>query len=74
MIFQLTGPAFWSFISIIIVHALTEDEEKMTEYYKKLEKMYANLPKFDIKIVYGNLNAKIGRKEMYGPVGMSTYK
>lgn len=51
-------------ISIINVHAPTEekDEDEKNAFYDMLEGAYDNCPRNDVKIVIGNLNAKIGRE------------
>lgn len=51
-------------ISIINVHAPTEekDEDEKDTFYDTLEGAYDNCPRNDVKIVIGNLNAKIGRE------------
>ena len=51
--------------SFICVHAPTEDksvEEKDT-FYEMLEREYDKCPNNDIKIILGDLNAKIGRQD-----------
>jgi hypothetical protein len=58
-------------LSIINAYTPTEDEELVKdEFYQNLEKAYAAAPSNDIKMVIGDLNAKIGRDETYiGTVG-----
>ena len=52
-------------ISIINVHAPTEDaeEEKKNEFYEDIETLTDSIPRFDVKIIIGDLNAKIGKEE-----------
>lgn len=52
-------------ISIINVHAHREEktDEDKEELYEQLAQVYSRLPAADIKIVLGDLNAKIGREE-----------
>jgi hypothetical protein len=55
--------------SIINVHAPHNgrpDKEK-DDFYSLLEKTYLERPKHDIRIVIGDLNAQIGREEVYRP-------
>lgn len=56
-------------ISLINVHAPTEDkeDEEKDEFYDELERAYDSCPRSDIKIVIGDLNAKIGREDIYLP-------
>lgn len=51
-------------ISLINVHAPTEDkpEVEKDEFYSDLEEAYNKCPKNDIKIIVGDLNAKISRE------------
>jgi hypothetical protein len=53
-------------LCIINVHAPTEDSEEMEkeEFYSLLERIYDSTPSNDIKIIIGDLNAKIGREEI----------
>lgn len=50
--------------SIVNVHAPTEDmsEAEKEEFYEALESVTQNIPKHDIRIVIGDLNAKIGQE------------
>jgi endonuclease/exonuclease/phosphatase family metal-dependent hydrolase len=55
--------------SIINAHAphnLRPEKEK-DEFYARLEKTYKECPKHDIRIVIGDLNAQVGREEIYRP-------
>ena len=56
-------------ISIINIHAHTEEKEDDTknEHYELLEEEYSKLPGYDLKIILGDENAKIGREEEYRP-------
>lgn len=49
-------------ISIINVHAATEDKdmEIKTYFYETVMQILDRIPKFDVKIVLGNFNAKVG--------------
>ncbi|XP_045502209.1 craniofacial development protein 2-like [Colias croceus] len=56
-------------ISLVNVYAPTElavDETK-DQFYEQLELIYDQLPSYDIKIVLGDFNAKIGREDIYVP-------
>ncbi|CAH1111657.1 unnamed protein product [Psylliodes chrysocephalus] len=56
-------------ISIINVHCLTEDkeEEEKEEFYEHIEQIYNKIPRYDIKILIGDFNAKIGKETIYKP-------
>lgn len=56
-------------IYMICVHAPTEDkeEEEKEHFYHLLEEVYTNAPDHDMKIVIGDLNAKVGRESLYEP-------
>jgi hypothetical protein len=51
-------------ISTINAHAPTEDKEEggKDSFYKKLERAYDKLPANNIRIVVGDMNAKIGKR------------
>jgi len=57
-------------LSIISVHAPTKekDEEEKEKFYEDLQKIHNKIPKHDIVIIMGDLNAKIGKEEVYKQV------
>lgn len=57
-------------ISIINSHAPSEekDPEIKTKFYEELERILGKVPRFDIKFVMGDMNAKVGREEAYKEV------
>lgn len=56
-------------ITILSVHAATEDknEKKKEEFYEKLKRAYDFASRFDMKIVMGDFNSKIGKEDVYFP-------
>ena len=56
--------------SLICVHAPTEekDDDEKDNFYEDLDQIYEECPKRDIKIILGDLNAKIGQEEVYRPI------
>lgn len=57
-------------ISLISIYAPTEDaeEEEKDAFYGILEEEVNKLPQYDIKIVIGDANAKVGREEIWTEV------
>lgn len=55
--------------SIINVHAPHNEkpEEDKEAFYNQLAKAYRKCPKHDIRIVIGDLNAQVGREQVYRP-------
>lgn len=66
----LTIEAQWFDITFINVHAPTEEkcDAIKEEFYNELEKIYSELPARNIKVVLGDLNAKLGRENIYREV------
>ena len=50
-------------LSIVNMHCPTEekDEEVKEEFYKEIERWYNMNPNYDVKLVMGDCNAKIGK-------------
>ncbi|XP_060518457.1 uncharacterized protein LOC132697179 [Cylas formicarius] len=59
----------WYNYTLISTHAPTEDkdEEVKDEYYEQLEQTISAVPKQDMLIILGDLNAKVGREEAFRP-------
>ncbi|XP_072387989.1 uncharacterized protein [Diabrotica undecimpunctata] len=55
--------------SLVAAHAPTEEKEEQVKdnFFKKLEELINNLPKQDMYIILGDLNAKIGKEAAYKP-------
>ncbi|XP_055855997.1 uncharacterized protein LOC129919171 [Episyrphus balteatus] len=55
-------------ISLICAHSPTEEKDDTTKdnFYELLEKTYEQIPSYDIKIVLGDFNAKLGREDIFG--------
>jgi hypothetical protein len=55
--------------SIINAHAPhnMRPEKEKDDFYARLEKTYNECPKHDVRIVLGDLNAQVGREEIYRP-------
>ncbi|XP_031334013.1 uncharacterized protein LOC116164026 [Photinus pyralis] len=54
-------------ITIVNIHSPTEDKELTvkSEFYEEVGRILERTPKYDVKIVLGDLNAKIEREEEY---------
>ena len=52
-------------LTIISAYAPTEDkgEEEKAEFYSKLERICNGVPKYDLLVIMGDFNAKVGREE-----------
>lgn len=48
-------------------YVLTEDKdlEIRNEFYEELSQTTENIPRYEVKITLGDLNASVGRKEEY---------
>ena len=55
--------------TIINVHAPTKlsTEEEKDSFYDPLQKTYEQSPSYDVKIVIGDMNAQVGKEEIYCP-------
>jgi endonuclease/exonuclease/phosphatase family metal-dependent hydrolase len=54
-------------LSIISAHAPAEEEadEEKVKIYEVLQKVHNKIPKHDIVLIMGDLNAKIGKEDVY---------
>ena len=55
--------------SLINAHAPTNEssDDAKEEFYEKLSKAYDDCPSYDVKIILGDMNAKVGREEIFRP-------
>jgi hypothetical protein len=66
----------WSHIFVLNVHAPTEDNIDCVKdsFYEELERIFDKFPKYHMKILLGDLNAKVGREDMLNrQLGMKVY-
>jgi hypothetical protein len=55
--------------SLICVHAPTEEkDDDKDNFYEDLDQIYEECPKRAVKIIIGDLNAKVGQEEIYRPI------
>jgi hypothetical protein len=43
------------------------EEEAKDQFYEQLEQAYAACPSYDVKLVMGDANAKVGRETLHQP-------
>jgi endonuclease/exonuclease/phosphatase family metal-dependent hydrolase len=57
----------WCLIIVLNVHALTEDKIYYAKdsCYKEMERVFDKFPKYYMKILLGNFNAKEGREDIF---------
>jgi hypothetical protein len=57
----------WCNIIILNVHAPTEDkiDDIKDGFYEELEQIFDKFPKYHMKILLGDFNAKVGREDLF---------
>jgi exonuclease III len=65
----------WCHIIVLNVHFPTEDTTYVKDsFYEKLERVFNKVPKYHMKILLGDFNAKVRRKDIFKPtVGNKGY-
>jgi exonuclease III len=56
----------WCHIIVLNVHAPTEDktDDVKDSFYEKLERVFDKFPKYHMKILLGDFNARVGREDI----------
>jgi hypothetical protein len=56
-------------IIVLNVHAQTEDKIDYVKdsFYEELERVFDKFPKYHMKILLGDFNAKVGREDIFIP-------
>jgi hypothetical protein len=50
------------------VHAPCEDKsDHVNDIYEELGRVFDQFPRYDMKILLGDVNAKVGRKDIFKP-------
>ena len=59
----------WHNIIVVNVHASSEEksDEAKDSFYEELEQVFDNFPKYHMKILLGDFNAKVGRENIFKP-------
>jgi len=59
----------WRNIIVVNVHAPSEEksDEAKDSFYEELEQVFDQFPKYHMKILLGDFNAKVGRENIFKP-------
>ena len=59
----------WRNIIVVNVHAPSEEksDESKDSFYEELEQVFDHFPKYHMKMLLGDFNAKVGRKNIFKP-------
>jgi len=59
----------WRNIIVVNVHAPSEEksDESKDSFYEELEQVFDHFPKYCMKILLGDFNAKVGRENIFKP-------
>jgi len=59
----------WHNIIVVHVHAPSEEksDESKDSFYEELEQVFNHFPKYHIKMLLGDFNAKVGRENIFKP-------
>jgi exonuclease III len=57
----------WCHIIVLKVYAPTEDkiDDVKDSFYEEFERVFDKFPKYHMKILLGDFNAKVGREDIY---------
>jgi len=59
----------WFNIIVLNVHAPSEEksDESKDSFYEELEQVFGHFPKYQMKILLGDFNARVGREKIFKP-------
>ena len=59
----------WCNIIVLNVHAPSEEESDSSKdsFYEELEQVFDRFPMYDVKILLGDFNVKVGRENIFKP-------
>jgi hypothetical protein len=65
----ITLKSRWCDIIVLNVHAPTEekDDDIKDSFYEELEEVFDQFPRYHMKILLGDFNAKVGREDIFKP-------
>jgi hypothetical protein len=66
----------WCHIIVLNVHAPTEDrtDDMKDSFYEELERVFDKFPKYYMKILLGDISAKVGKEDFLNrQLGMKVY-
>jgi exonuclease III len=57
----------WCYIIVLNVHAPIEDktDDEKVSFYEELERVFDKFPKYHMKILLGDFNAKVGKEDIF---------
>jgi hypothetical protein len=60
----------WCDIIVLNLHAPTEDKDDVIKdsFCKELEEVFNQFPRYHVKTLMGDFNAKVGREDIFKPV------
>jgi exonuclease III len=66
----ITLKGLWCGIIVLNVHAPTKDKDDdiKASFYEELEQVFDQFPRYHIKILLGDFNAKVGREDISKPI------
>jgi hypothetical protein len=66
----ITTKGHWCDIMVLKMHAPTEDKDEdiKDSFYEELEEIFDQFPRYNTKILLGDLNAKVGREDIFKPI------
>jgi endonuclease/exonuclease/phosphatase family metal-dependent hydrolase len=66
----ITLKGHWCDIIVLNVHAPTEDKDDVIKdsFYEELEQVFDQFPRYNMKILLGDFNAKVGREDIFKPI------
>jgi exonuclease III len=60
----------WCHIIVLNVHAPTEDKTDVKDsFFEEFESVFDKFPKYNMKILLGDFNAKVDSEDIFKPTG-----